>query len=146
MQPFLKIASGLTIAVMFFFGTLFALDFYNPASTNNRIRARHINMLSNALEKYHQARGTYPTLQSNPVDDLKKELVDGGFVEAIPTDPARPSKGQQYLYAGGANTYGLLVTLEPQPFLTGTKPAFTCVVGVKIRGSGAWGNPPACRF
>jgi hypothetical protein len=146
MRPLLKIAGGLVIIAIFFFGTLFALDFYDPAHANNRLRAQHIKLLSDALEKYHQARGIYPTLPGNPVDDLKTDLVGGGFLGSIPSDPARSSKSIQYLYVGGANTYGLLVTLEPQPFLTGTKAAVTCTVGVHIKGSGAWGDPPSCQF
>ena len=140
------VTGALAIIAIFFFGTLFALDFYSPAHANNRLRAQHIKLLSDTLEKYHQARGTYPLLQEGPVDDLKRDLVDGGFIAAIPNDPARSSKGPQYRYAGGANTYGLLVTLEPQPFLIGTKATFTCTVGVHIQGSGAWGDPPACQF
>jgi hypothetical protein len=42
--------------------------------------------------------------------------VEAGFL----ADPARSSKGQQYLYAGGSNMYGLLVTLEPELFLVGS--------------------------
>jgi hypothetical protein len=143
----LRITGALAVVLLFFLGTLSGLDYYSQASANNRLRARHIKLLSAALEKYHQARGVYPTFLSNPVDDLKNDLVGGGFLDSIPSDPAKPSTGQQYLYAGGgANAYGLLVTLEPQPFLIGTKPAFTCEVGVKIRGSGAWGDPPECSF
>jgi hypothetical protein len=146
MRLLLLVTGALTIIAIFFFGTLFALDFYSPAHANNRLRAEHIKLLSDALEKYHQARGVYPTLPSKPVDDLKTDLVGGGFLGAIPSDPARSSKSIQYLYTGGANTYGLLVTLEPEPFLTGTKAGVTCTAGVHIKGSGAWGEPPLCQF
>jgi hypothetical protein len=146
MRLFRQVAGGLAIIAIFFFGTLFALDFYSPARANNLVREQHIKLLSDALEKYHQARGSYPLLAEGPVDDLKGELVGGGFIATIPSDPARSSKGPQYRYAGGANTYGLLVTLESQPFLIGARTALTCTVGVHIHGSGAWGDPPACPF
>jgi hypothetical protein len=146
MRPLLLVTGALATIAIFFFGTLFALDFYSPAHATNRLRAEHVKLLADALEKYHRARGAYPNLPGSPVDELKRELVDGGFLEAIPSDPARLSKGQEYLYVGGGDVYGVLVTLEPEPLLIGTKAAFTCVVGVHILGSGAWGDPSACPF
>ncbi len=127
----------------FFFGTLFVFDYSDPARVNNRLRMEHARLLMDALEKYHKARGTYPA--GNSVDDLKKDLVDGGYLKAIPSDPARSSKGMQYLYVSdGTKAYGLLISREPEPFLTGKKAGGLCVVGVKINGSGAWGDPPEC--
>jgi hypothetical protein len=38
------------------------------------------------------------------------------------------------------------VNPEPEPWMLHTKPASTCVVGVRIKGTGAWGDPPACAF
>jgi hypothetical protein len=142
----LWVAGGLTIFVLFFFGTLFIFDLFSSSRANNRLRAEQVTLLSDALGKYHQARGVYPSFPDNPVDDLKKDLVDGGFLKAIPSDPARSSNRQQYRYAGGSQTYGILVMLEPEPFLVGTRNAVECVVGANIKGSGAWGDPPPCPF
>ncbi|MBR1120198.1 hypothetical protein JQ628_01635 [Bradyrhizobium lablabi] len=145
MRRLLQVVGGLAVIAASFLGTLAVLDLFNSGRANNELREQHIKSLSGALEKYRQARGFYPLRQDAPVDDLKRDLVDGGFIAAIPSDPAQP-KGPQYRYAGGANTYGLLVTFEPQSYLIGTKAGFTCTVGVKIKGSGAWGDPPLCQF
>lgn len=147
MRPMLKVTGGLAIVMIFFWGTLFIIG--SPEYANNQLRAKHVRLLSDALEKYREARGGYPALPDNPVDDLKRELVGSKFLEAIPSDPAGSSTGRQYRYAGGGQAYGVLVTLEAEPSmagLTGMKPALTCVAGVNIRGSGAWGDPPACPF
>jgi hypothetical protein len=142
----LRMTGALAVVLLFFFGTLSGLDYYSQPSANNRLRASHIKLLSAALEKYHQARGRYPDFPGNPVDDLKNDLVGGGFLDSIPSDPAKSSTGQQYRFVGSINIYGLYVILEPHPSLLGTKSAFACEVGVNIRGSGAWGDPPECPF
>jgi hypothetical protein len=144
MRLLIRIIGGLAVVMIFFWGTLLALDITNPALANNRLRGDHVKQLTDAIEKYRQARGTYPAV-SGPVDDLKKDLVDGGFLASIPNDP-KASAGGQYRYTGGASFYGLLVNLEREPWMLHTKPASTCVVGVRIKGTGAWGDPPACSF
>jgi len=147
MRLLLRVTGGLAIVMIFFWGTLFILG--SPEYVNNQLRAKHVRLLADALEKYRQARNAYPVLANNPVDDLKRELVDAKFLEAIPSDPARAATGRQYRYAGGGRAYGILVTLEPEPSLfglTGTKPALSCIAGVNIKGSGAFGDPPACPF
>ena len=147
MRPLLKVTGGLAIVLISFWGALYLLG--TPEYENNQLRATHVRQLADALEKYRLARGMYPILRDNPVDDLKQELVESKFLEAIPSDPARAATGRQYRYAGGGKAYGLLITLEPEPFIAGlrtTKPAVTCTAGVNIRGTGAWGDPPACPF
>jgi hypothetical protein len=147
MRALLKVTGGLAIVLISFWGTLWFIG--TPEYENNQLRISHAKLLAEALEKYRQARGTYPIMQDNPVDDLKRELVEGKFLDAIPSDPAQGATGRQYRYAGGGKAYGLLITLEPEPAMTGVskaKPAMTCAAGVNIKGSGAWGNPPTCPF
>lgn len=147
MRVLWRVTGGLAIVMISFWGTMFILG--SPEYVNNQLRAKHVRLLADALEKYRQAQSAYPVMADNLVDDLRRELVDRKFLETIPIDPARASTGRQYRYAGGGKAYGVLVTLEAEPSvfgLTGIKPAFTCVSGVKIKGSGAWGDPPACPF
>ena len=94
-------------------------------------------MLRNALESYRKARGAYPLLPDNPVDDLKKDLVDGGFLRSIPADPlGGPPKGQQYRYVSDGKLYGLLFKIETA---SGKIPAGgACLTGVGTKGSGIW--------
>ena len=150
MRQLLRLTGGLAVVMIFFWGTLLVLGSPEFAlGANNQLRRKHIRLLADALERYHHTRNEYPILPDNLVDDLKHALVDGKFLDAIPSDPARASTGWQYRYAGGGSAYGILVTLDPETSLfglTGTKPRLTCVAGVKIRGTGAWGDPPACPF
>ena len=149
MRILLRVTGGLAIVMLAFWGTLFILGSPEFMTTNNQLRIKHVRLLADALEKHRQALTQYPLLADNVVDDLRRDLIDRKFLEVIPSDPARAAMGRQYRYAGGSQSYGILVTLEPEPSLfglAGTKPNFTCVTGVKIRGSGAWGDPPACPF
>ena len=149
MRQLLRVTGGLAIVMLAFWGTLFVLSSLEFMNKNNQLRVKHIRLLADALEMHRQALTQYPLVADDPVDVLKRDLVDRKFLAAIPSDPARAATGRQYRYAGGGNSYGILVTLEPEPSLfglTGTKPGFTCLTGVKIRGSGAWGDPPACPF
>jgi len=146
MRLLLKVIGGLAIVLISFWGTLYFMG--SSQFGNNQIRIKHAKLLADALEKYHQARGVYPTAQG-PVDNLKQDLVEGKFLEAIPSDPARSATGQQYSYVGGGAKYGVLIILEPEPAMAGVgvaKPALTCTVGVNIRGTGAWNDPPTCAF
>jgi len=147
-RSLLKVTGGFAVLMITYWGTLRFIG--SPGYENNQLRASHARLLAEALEKYRQARGMYPILQDNPVDDLKPALVDGKFLDAIPSDPARETTGRQYRYAGGGRAYGLLITLEPEPAMANVgkaRPAtMTCATGVNVRGSGAWDDPPACPF
>jgi hypothetical protein len=146
MRLLLKVIGGVAIVLISFWGTLYFVG--SREYENNQLRTKHAKLLADALEKYRSARGVYPTVQG-PVDDLKQELVGGKFLEAIPSDPAQSATGQQYRYVGGGAKYGLLIVLEPEPAMLGVsaaKPSLTCTVGMNIRGTGAWGDPPSCPF
>jgi hypothetical protein len=51
-------------------------------------RSLRRKVLKTALENYRKARGRYPNFPGNPVSDLRKDLVDGGFLKSIPNDPS----------------------------------------------------------
>jgi hypothetical protein len=144
-RPLLLAGGGLVIVVLFFVGTLFAIDYYAPdfngPNIRNRLRGKHAELLMNALEGYRKARGAYPVFPDNEVDDLKRFLVDGGFIVAIPAEPLRQTLGKQYRYAApDGSIYGLLLNVEsPEPMKLNR-----CLMGT--RGRGFWGDPPACPF
>jgi hypothetical protein len=144
LRLFLMSIGGLAIVALFFFATLFVLQYLDPGA-RDRTRAEHVKSLRTALENYRNARGSYPIYPDNPVDDLKKDLVDTGFITAIPADPLRGSPGgQQYRYVSDGKLYGLLVKLENG---NGKIPAGgLCLTGVGVKGSGIWGGPPDCPF
>lgn len=142
-----RIVGGAGIVVVFFFGTLFFLDYFYP-ETPDTIRAADARFVKAALEKYRKARGSYPfPLLDNPLTDLKKALVDDGFLGAIPQDPDLNAVGtkKQYRYVSNdGKTYGLLFHLQ---FPTGKIPAEgNCITGVGIAKTGWWGQPPDCPF
>jgi hypothetical protein len=141
MRALLWIVAGSVIVVGSFFGTLFFIDNYwlNPDTPAGRdaTRAQHAAQLKAGLESYRKARGAFPMLPDNEVNDLKPALVAGGFMSAIPSDPLLATSGWKYRYVSvDGKAYGLLFRTEP----TGAP----CLFGT--RGYSYWGDPPACPF
>jgi hypothetical protein len=144
-RPLWMAGGGLVIVVLFFVGTLFAIDHFAPdfngPNIRNRLRGKHAELLMNALEGYRKARGAYPVFPDNEVDDLKRFLVEGGYLAAIPAEPLRQTLGKQYRYAApDGSVYGLLFNVEGPEALK----LSPCLVGT--RGRGFWVDPPACQF
>ena len=129
---------GIAVIAIFFFGTLYTLDYLNPDS----LRARQANLLKAALEEYRLAHGMYPQpFPDNPITELKKYLVDGGYLSTIAEDPAFSGFPR---YTLGGKTYGLLFKLERS---AGKIPAGgPCLTGVGYAGTGWYGQPPDCPF
>jgi hypothetical protein len=140
----LQIAGGLAVVSIFFFGTLYVLEF-GDRSARDQIRAEHARTLKQALNNFYKDKHAFPVLQDNPVDDLKAALVDGGYLKSIPNDPSRASTGFQYRYvSNGVDTYGLLFVLEKA---NGAIPAGgRCLAGLNTAGTEFWRQPPDCPF
>jgi hypothetical protein len=144
-----RIIGGLAVVVVSFFGTLLLMDsFDTPDSLDSidRVRAGHARSIKAALASYKAKRGNYPfPFAGSPLSDLKKELVDGGFLPAIPFDPGDlPDKRYRYIAPDGT-AYGLLFHVQPRD---GKNPAdSTCITGVEPAGGRWWGgSPPPCPF
>lgn len=132
---------GFGIVAISFLGTLLVIDNYLPGFSSPGIRdnqrGKDAAVLKSALENYRKARGGYPNFPDNPVSDLKKDLVDGGFLKSIPNDPS-PERPYRYTNLNSdGKSFGLLITLEAPP-----GPCIT-VVGTN---PGWWGQPPKCPF
>jgi hypothetical protein len=137
----------MAVVAVFFFGTLFLLDSLEPRGRDrDSIRADHAQSLKAALERYRASRGSYPfPFPGNALTDLKKELVDGGYLRTIPQDPLWGLKDNAYQYVSthGKN-YGMLFHLERASGRIAA--GGTCVSGVGTAGTGWWGQPPDCPF
>jgi hypothetical protein len=139
----LMMVGGAGIVLLSFFGTLFALDSYSPAHILNQTRINNVTLIRGALDRFYRERRAYPALPGNPIEDLGKDLVQGGYLKQIPA----PTEGFQFQYVSdGVKVYGLLVKLQEENHLLTKRPGGLCVVGIGIKGSGAWGDPPECQF
>ncbi|WP_375413834.1 hypothetical protein [uncultured Bradyrhizobium sp.] len=132
---------GFGMMALSFVGTLYAIDMYLPgfggAYIRDQQRVKDAALLKGALENYHKARGGYPNFTDNPVSDLKKDLVDGGFLKNIPEDPS-PEKRYRYTNNNpDGRSFGLLVPLEGPPG--------ECVTVVGIN-PGWWVQASQCPF
>ena len=137
------------IVVASFFGTLFAIDTFDPDFNGpwrrDQRRAEDAAVLKQAMEEYRKSRGAYPQFPDNDVDDLGKVLVPSGFLSSIPGDPLRATAGKKYYrVSSNGSAYGLLFQLE-QP-AGNVKANGLCVTGVKVSGTGIWNGAPDCPF
>jgi len=137
MRMILNIVGGVTIVVIFFFGTLFLLDRYQVQDP----LAREANSLRSALKKYRAANGAYPAINDNLITEVKKVLVSGGY---LPSDGRpEPDKDLHY-HSPDGKSYGLWFHINR----TAANPLGTpCVIEVDTTGkTGWWGTPPKCEF
>jgi hypothetical protein len=143
------IIGGIGVVAVSFFATLFVLDYKEsvPTDPNGRdlLRAEHARSIEAALEKYRSARKTYPVFPSADVllSDLKKALVDGGYLNTIPADPLWRDKPYRYVSYNGSS-YGLLFHVELAK--ANIPKGGQCLIEVGASATGWWGQPPTCPF
>src|SRR5882757_5754128 len=99
----LMIAGGVAILVLFFFGTLFTVDYVLP-SWRNGTRAEDAKTINRALAAYFKKHGAYPGPTDTPVDRLKGFLVDEKFLTEIPQDPVLGDPLYRYHYSSDGKT------------------------------------------
>jgi hypothetical protein len=133
-----KIAGAIAIVVVSFFLALLALDYVGyPAPTLDQVRAGNAKQIMAALEKHRAAKGAYPVLPGADVvtSELRKPLVEGKFIAAIPEDPPDAEPTHYVSYDG--QSFGLLVVQDKK----------NCLIEVRApHKMGWWGQPPYCRF
>lgn len=86
-RSFLRTVVAFEIVAIFFFGTLFVLDW--PEKDLDSMRSEDAGSLKGAFAKSRAEQRSYSPFPDNHVIDLKKALVDGGYLNSIPDDPLR---------------------------------------------------------
>lgn len=122
------------------------VDEYRTSVARDEQRAADAKMLREALERYRAARGKYPHIYGdNGFNDLKADLVDTGFLKAIPEDPLWRGTGKQYRYVSADGTkYGIMFHIEQaKGDIAAGSP---CLTGVGTKDTGWWSEPPPCPF
>jgi type II secretory pathway pseudopilin PulG len=146
-RRFLLVLGALAIVVASFLATLLILnyiEFRTPVEMRNATRAEHARLLHAALEKYRAAHKSYPmSADFNEVSNLQRDLVGGGYLTEIPSDP-QSADGKKYRYASNGSVYGLLFELEAEP--NGTPAAGTCISRAKTDSASFKGFAPDCPF
>ena len=148
MRRFLLVLGALVIVVASFFATLLILNSMEksrtPAETRNATRAEHARQLKAALEKYRAAHKSYPLSSDfNDLGNLQGDLVGGGYLAEIPSDPQN-ANGKKYLYASNGTVYGLMFQIEAGP--NGAPAAGTCISRAKSDTTSFKGFAPDCPF
>jgi hypothetical protein len=94
--------------------------------------------------KVQAAHKAYPqTADFVDVGNLQKDLVGGGYLAEIPSDPLSAG-GKKYLYISNGTVIAMLFDLEAGP--NGTPPAGTCVSRVKADIASFKKYGPDCPF
>jgi hypothetical protein len=140
MQRLFFAIGGLAVLAGSFFGTLFLLNSMDFQSFDE-IRIEHSKVIKIALEKYRATRGAYPWAYADiELGDLRVELVGGGFISQLPTDPYwKSGRINKYRYRSlDGKTYGLLFYMELGP----------CQTGIGAAATGPWDgrNITTCAF
>lgn len=126
-----QILGGAAIVLVFFFGTLFILNWWDRPPDLDPLRASHAKQIGAALEAYRRKTGHYPTpFPDNPLADIQKDIG-----ASLPQDPGGSANQYRYVSIDG-NRYGLLFHLQG---------GGTCVSGVGVTGTGWWLNAPECK-
>ena len=148
-RRFLLVLGALAIVVTSFFVTLQILNSLEtprtPVEMRNATRAEHARQLKAALEKFRAAhKNNYPaSADFNDVSNLQRDLVGGGYLAEIPSDP-QSAAGKKYRYASNGEVYGLLFELEAGP--NGAPPAGICISRAKSDTTSFKGFAPDCPF
>ena len=147
-RRFLLVPGALAIVATSFFVTLLILNSADtlgtPVEMRNATRAAHARLFKDALEKYKAAHKVYPqTTDFVDVGNLRKDLVGGGYLTEIPSDP-QSANGKKYLYISNGTVAAMLFDLEAGP--NGTPPAGNCVSRVKADSASFKNYGPDCPF
>jgi peptidoglycan/LPS O-acetylase OafA/YrhL len=143
-KSLLMTAFGYGMVLLLCFAAMFEFD-YNWPRARNQLVVTDTLLIRSALENYHKDHGNYPPFPSNPIKDLKKDLVDGGYLRAMPEYSPQTNRGLLY-YTSNGSFYGILIRLEEMNFFFEKRAAVLCLTGVATAGTGVWNEPSACPF
>ncbi|MCK1341071.1 hypothetical protein IVB38_34915 [Bradyrhizobium sp. 38] len=133
MREFLKIVVVAFAVLAGWFGYVFCLK---PEAVDSWVRDARLMGL---LEDYRRAKGAYPVLNARdvPVEQLVEMLASSGV--NFPSDLRfeGPNLPARYVSVTGEN-YGLLYQFSQ------SGRSVTCLVEVRTRHTGWWGQPPTC--
>jgi hypothetical protein len=135
MQEFWRVIRALSIAMFFYYAILFIIYYVHETYYVNQDIPQALAIekysLMIALRDYRKDHKAYPILSDNPIRDLKKQLVSGGYLTPGPD----ADEHARYISLDG-KSYGLKFH-HPR----GTP----CLVEVDVKGTRWWGAPK-CPF
>lgn len=102
---------------------------------------QEVKSVAAALESHRQSRGSYPLLNDRPLAELKKQLVEGGYLKSDSAGLAGPDHAARYVSYNGIS-YGLLFHFDASD----PSPKQPCLIEVGDHDTGWWAQPPKCPF
>ncbi|KYG98562.1 hypothetical protein [Bradyrhizobium sp. DOA1] len=133
MREFLKVAAVAVAILAGWFGYVFGLK---PEAAASRVQDAGLMAL---LEKYHSAKGGYPVFNARdvPVEELVEMLASNGI--KLPPNLKLESRNLPTRYVSVTGQYYVLLHQFSQ-----SGQSVTCVVEVRARNTGWWGQLPTC--
>jgi hypothetical protein len=136
MREFLRVLAAVSFMMFFFYVTTFIIYYIGQDSQQLALALEKYSVMV-ALRQYQKEHKAYPVLPDNAIGDLKKQLIDGGYLPAG-LDFDREAR---YVSLDG-KSYGLQFHVNRWP---GNPRGTPCLVEVGTAGSGWWGAPK-CPF
>jgi hypothetical protein len=130
-----KVIGAFSIGLFFYYAILFMIYYVHEIYLFNRdnpqalIEEKHSLMI--ALREYRKEHKAYPILPDNPIGDVKRRLVRGGYLSPSPD----ADEDARYVSLDG-KSYGLKFH---------TPRGTACLVEVDVTGTRWWGAPK-CPF
>jgi hypothetical protein len=137
---FSRVMVGVAAVMVVYVAALLVSDYFDIRSPHSPL-SREVRSVAAALESHRQSRGAYPVLNDRPLVELKKQLVEGGYLKSDSADLAGPDKAARYASFNG-KSYGLLFHFDP----TGPSPKQPCLIEVGDYETGWWAQPAKCPF
>jgi len=137
MREFWKIVGAFSILMFFFYAIVFISYYVNQDNPQVPLALEKYSLMV-ALREYRKEHSAYPILPDNPIGDVKKQLVSGGY---LPSGPDA-DKEARYVSLDG-KSYGLMFHINRSPTSPRGKP---CLIEVDAIATGWWAQPPKCPF
>jgi hypothetical protein len=137
MREFWRVFGAFAIAMFFFYAIVF-ISYYVSRGNSQAALALEKYSLMIALREYRKEHAAYPILPDNPIGDLKKQLVSGGY---LPPGPDADTDSR-YVSLDG-KSYGLMFHINRTPANPRGTP---CLIEFEAIATGWWAQPPKCPF
>jgi hypothetical protein len=136
MREFWRVIGACSIVMFFYYAIVFVSYFLSRDPAPALALEKYSLMV--ALREYQKEQTVYPILPDSPIGDVKKQLIDGGY---LPPGPDADNDARYHSLYG--TSYGLLFHVNRTPANPRGTP---CLIEFDAITTGWWGQPPKCPF
>ncbi len=137
MREFRRVAGAVLMVMVVFYALVF-INYFVGRDDARAALALEKYALMVGLRDYRKEHGAYPILGDTQIGNVKKQLIDGGYLPPAPD----ADQAARYVSVDG-KSYGLLIHFDRSPI---NRRGRRCLIEVDAIGTGWWANPPKCPF